>query len=453
MRILYIDIDSLRPDHLGCYGYNRPTSPCIDALARDGMCFDHYYASDSPCMPSRNALISGRFGINNGCITHDGPNSKLVVDQWTHGGPKPRNQLLPRRIRESGLSTVCFSNFAWRHCSGWFALGWEEFHSPSLDSGEEDASLVNQKVLNWLKAHPGRDDYFLYVNYWDVHRNYTIDPSWADRFHDHPYPKAWPDDDAIQRNLSNKGEYTGTNLFHDGGKSPSELMPDTVRNRKEFEQLVTGYDSTIAYVDHHIQELLNELDRQGVLDETAIIISADHGEALGEHGIYADHTNADESVHRLPLIIRWPGVTPANTRNDAMLYNVDLSATLCAMTHGDIPEHYDGRSFANQLRGDKDWDREYLVWSHGFYTLQRGIRTRENLLLKTYDNRGYPFEPLQLYDMRSDPNMTTNIAQTKPERVRRLQAYYQQWLDEQTAKPNAISDPMVNELIRRRGKT
>ena len=72
MRILYLDLDSLRPDHLGCYGYHRDTSPNIDRIAREGVTFTECYCSDSPCLPSRTALMSGRFGIHTGAVTHGG---------------------------------------------------------------------------------------------------------------------------------------------------------------------------------------------------------------------------------------------------------------------------------------------------------------------------------------------------------------------------------------------
>lgn len=72
MRILYLDLDSLRPDHLGCYGYHRNTSPNIDSIAKEGVTFTNYYCSDAPCLPSRSALMSGRFGIHNGIVGHGG---------------------------------------------------------------------------------------------------------------------------------------------------------------------------------------------------------------------------------------------------------------------------------------------------------------------------------------------------------------------------------------------
>lgn len=77
MRILYVDIDTLRPDHLGCYSYQRPTSPNIDALAAEGVRFTDYYCSDAPCLSSRVAMMTGRFGIHNGCVGHGGINAEL----------------------------------------------------------------------------------------------------------------------------------------------------------------------------------------------------------------------------------------------------------------------------------------------------------------------------------------------------------------------------------------
>ncbi|MBT6147809.1 MAG: sulfatase [Gemmatimonadetes bacterium] len=449
MRIIYFDIDSLRPDHLGCYGYDRPTSPNIDAVAAQGMCFDRCYASDSPCMPSRHALISGRFGINNGVVTHGGPFSKMHLEERVYGGPAPDNQLLQRRLREGGVDTISFSNFPYRHCANWFSFGWTEAHSPDLQSGSETAPTVNHAVLNWLRRNDDRDDYFLHLNYWDAHRTYRMDASWADRFDDMPVSQTWPDEAAIAGHQTNTGPFSAQRQFKDN-VSTLDLMPGAVRNRAEFEQMVTGYDASIAFVDHHVGLILAELESQGGLQDTAIIIGADHGDAFGEHGIYSDHTNADESIHRLPLIVKWPGVTPAGSRDGSMVYHLDMAPTLCELTGAEIPSRYDGRSLARHLQGTPDWDRDYLVWTHGLYTLQRGVRTRDHLLLKTWDDHGYPFAPTQLYDMNTDPYMSTDLSPQAPEVVDRLNTHYQTWLDEQSAGAWAIPDPLMGELERRR---
>lgn len=442
MRIVYFDIDSLRPDHLGCYGYARPASPAIDRIAAQGMRFDHYYCADSPCMPSRHGFITGRYGRNNGVVTHGGPASRPHMYEQLYGGPDERNQLLQRKLRQNGYETVCFSNFATRHCATWFSLGWTEFHSPNLKTGAESAGEVNEPVLRWIKQNGDRDRYFLYINYWDPHRVYHVPREWFDRMARHPLPLDWPDEAVIREQQSIKGWFTAAELFPHGRRSPTPNMPDAIRNRADLEHMVNGYDAEIAYADDQVQRVLDALDARGVLDDTVVIISADHGEAMGEHGIYGDHVCADECIHRVPLIVRWPGVTPPGSACGDYLYNVDLSATLIEMTGGEIPEFYDGRSFASGLRTGSCRLHEYLVWGHGLYTLQRAVRTPQHLMVRTYDDYGYAFDPVALYDMENDPYQTANLRDEHPGIVRTMDHYLTEWLHEQSVKPYAIPDPL-----------
>lgn len=442
MRIIYFDIDSLRPDHLGCYGYGRPTSPTIDAIASQGMRFDHYYCADSPCMPSRHGWITGRYGINNGVVTHGGPASRLHIAEQLYGGPDERNQLVQRKLRQNGMDTICFSNFATRHCATWFSLGWSEFHSPNLKTGSESAEEVNEKALRWIRQNGDRDNYFLYINYWDPHRVYHVDRLWFDRMKEHPMPVDWPDEAAIQGQQGIEGWFTAAHLFPRGGKSPTPNMPDAIRNRADFEHMVTGYDAEIAYTDHQIQRVMEALDAHGVLDDTAVIISADHGEAMGEHGVYGDHVCADECINRVPLIIKWPGVTPPGSVCGDYLYNVDFVATLIQLTGGEAPEFYDGRSFAEGLGAGNCRLHDYLVWGHGLYTLQRTVRTPQYLMTRTYDNYGYSFDPVELYDMNQDPYETQNLQDERPDKVQEMDHYLTEWLHAQSVKPYAIPDPL-----------
>lgn len=439
MRIIYFDIDSLRPDHLGCYGYDRPTSPTIDRIAAEGMRFDHYYCADSPCLPSRSGWMTGRYGINNGVVTHGGPASRLQIIEQLYGGPDERNQLVQRKLRQNGYDSICFSNFATRHCATWFGLGWSEFHSPNLKTGSESAEEVNEAVLRWVNKNADRDDYFLYINYWDPHRVYDVPRSWYDKMDAHPLPMDWPDEAAIQDQQSINGWFTAANLFPNNRPSPTPNMPDTIHNRDHLRHMVNGYDAEIAYTDYHVQQVLDAL---GDLDDTAIIISADHGEAMGEHGVYGDHVCADECINRVPLIIKWPGVTPKGSSCSDYLYNVDFSATLIEMTGGEVPEFYDGRSFAEGLRTGSCHLHDYLVWGHGLYTLQRAVRTPDHLLVRTYDDFGYSFDPVELYNMSNDPYQTHNIRDEEPNTLHAMDHYLTEWLHEQRVKPYALPDPM-----------
>ncbi|MFQ6040076.1 MAG: sulfatase [Candidatus Poribacteria bacterium] len=448
MRIIYFDIDCLRPDHLGCYGYKRPTSPTIDTIAKQGIRFEHYYCSSSPCLPSRTALFSGRFGRRNGVISNHGAGANFYIRTKRYVGPQPDNEMLTRHLRAHGYDTISFSNFADRHNALWFMYGWSEYHTPNLKGGAETAEEVNAPLLRWLKHNAAGENYFLHVNYWDVHRCYKMDASWADRFKTIPVEQTWPDEKVIQTHQSIQGPFTAQGQFKNG-VSPFPLMPGAVSRRKDFEQMINGYDAAIAYTDHHVKIVLDELEGQGVLDDAVIIISADHGDAFGEHGIYSDHVCADECIHRIPLIIRWPGVSAFNQKSDAFLYNVDLAPTLCHLLDIPIPSDWDGLSFKDNIQGKAGIDRDYLVWDHGLYTVQRAVRTKTHLMIRTYDNFGYPFEPLELYNMTEDPYQTQNMRDDDDDIVQQCSHFMAEWTQGQMMKSHCVPDPLA-EILRER---
>ena len=449
MRIILFDIDCLRPDHLGCYGYNRPTSPTIDSIAREGVCFDHYYCCSSPCLPSRMSFASGRFGINNGVISNHSAGAQFRIRTTHYWGPKSENEMLMRNLRRSGFDTFSFSNFADRHSAMWYMCGWTGFHTPNLKGGGETAEEVNEPLLPWLEANAVRDNYLLHVNYWDAHRCYKMDTSWAEPLEGYPVKQEWPDEETIQQHQSVTGAFTATGQFKDG-VSPFPLMPGAVKSRRDLEHMITGYDAAIRYVDHHISVIMEEFDRRNLLDDTAIIITADHGDAFGEHGIYSDHVCADECIHHIPLVIKWPGVTQPDRHCGDLLYNVDLSATLCDLLDAGQPEEWDGVTFAPVLRGDEGPGREFLVWDHGLYTVQRAVRTEHYLMVRTFDNYGYQFKPVELYDMIADPFQTIDLSDSHPEVVGECEGRLREWMEEQKSKGRADPDPVDLILAERR---
>jgi choline-sulfatase len=172
MRILLLDLDSTRPDHLGCYGYHRNTSPNIDRIAQEGMRFTNYYTSDAPCFPSRTALMTGRFGIHNGVVGHGGTAADV-----RHEGPTRlfkdllAKESLPAFLRTVGLRTALVSPFGERHSAWTFYAGFNEIHNTGK-SGMESAEEVTPTVLEWVNNNAAKDDWFLYVNYWDPHTPY-----------------------------------------------------------------------------------------------------------------------------------------------------------------------------------------------------------------------------------------------------------------------------------------
>src|SRR5690606_33167404 len=146
----------------------------------------------------------------------------------------------------------------------------------------------------------------------------------------------WPTQEAIDKHAEVYGSRTALDLHYAGGPRPSPVphnMPDQVRTRDDFVHLINGYDGAILYWDHQFGRLREAIERMGITDEVAIVVSADHGEAFGELGSYGEHALASEPVHRLPMIFFWPGLTDDMElrSNDALLYNIDYAPTLCEL--------------------------------------------------------------------------------------------------------------------------
>ena len=174
MRILYLDIDTLRADHLGCYGYHRPTTPNIDALARDGVRFTNVYASDVPCLPSRTALITGTFGIRNGVVNHGG----LAADLRPVGATRDFINWnawfsWAGALYNVGWHTASLSSFPFRHSATWWNSGFVEAMNLMRGMGGERADQVLPGALDWLDRRGRGDRWFLHVHLWDPHTPYT----------------------------------------------------------------------------------------------------------------------------------------------------------------------------------------------------------------------------------------------------------------------------------------
>ncbi|MBW3635108.1 MAG: sulfatase-like hydrolase/transferase [Armatimonadetes bacterium] len=443
MRVLYIDIDSLRPDHLGCYGYHRPLSPAIDAIAAQGARFSHCYASDTPCVPSRAACFSGRMGIQNGVVAHEHiPSaSQLRYGNAQRGGGAP---VWMHQLARNDVHTASFSSFANRHLMGWFHFGFREFHLDSLKNGDEDAPEVNAVFLPWLEHNANRDDWFVHLNFWDPHTYYTQPRQWFDFAAQFPAPD-WPDAETIERQQRDTGVRSASHIWTQAEEKVRARwpnMPAGLKNRADFEHLINGYDGAIAFLDSQLKLVFDALKQQGVWDETAIIISADHGEAFGELGQYMEHGSASPTVHHIPLIIKWPGVTQAGTVCDDLVLNIDLSCTVSDALSLGVPTGWNGRSLLPALRGEKmPQQRERIVLSHGLHTRQRTVFDGRYAFIRTYEPSYYEYQPRMLFDLHNDPHQTEDISLQHPEASREMETYLLNWEREQL-NSTGLPDPM-----------
>jgi arylsulfatase A-like enzyme len=214
--------------------------------------------------------------------------------------------------------------------------------------------------------------------------------------------------------------------------------------------LINGFDGTIMYWDTLFGELLATLDELGIADETAIIVSADHGESFGEHGSYGEHGHASEPVNRVPLVVYWPGVTddlPESARRcGSLLYNIDYAPTLCDMLGIRAASGWQGTSFADAIRGQQIPSREYLVLGQGAHTYQRAVRTRDHMYIRTYHPGAFRVEWEELFDVTNDPHLTRDLLKEQPELAAQMRTHLSEWWHTYAGRPGALPDPMQATL-------
>ena len=464
MRVLYIDCDSLRADHLGCYGYHRDTSPNIDALAAGGLQFTNCYVSDAPCLPSRTAFYTGRFGIHTGVINHGG----LNADPRRHGPSRgfhypSRFRSLLRVLADEGMHTAMISPFPPRH-DAWHVLeGVAEYYDTGR-SGHERADEVYPYAADWLADHATEDDWFLHVNFWDPHTEYNTPMAYGNPFADDPAPE-WLTEELIEAHYHSYGPHSAREPESIGpdwsGSWDLPRMPSEIASRADFKQWVDGYDVGVHYFDHYVGKLVDLLKAQGVFDDTLIVFTADHGENLGELNVYGDHQTADEYTHHVPLVVHGPDVRSGI--DDAFHYQLDLTPTIVELVGGEPPAGWDGQSFAETVTDGVESGREYLVLSQGAWACQRAVRWGRWLFARTYhDGFKAALDEYMLFDLEDDPHETTNLADERPDVVSEGLSRLQRWVDDRLLEaargenggnpesPGGTSDPMW-DVIREGG--
>ena len=449
MRILYLDIDTLRPDHLGCYGYHRNTSPNIDRIAGEGVRFTNFFCSDAPCLPSRTALMTGRFGIHSGVVGHGGTTADAPLE-----GPEREfhsrleRESLPGFLNTHGLKTVSISPFAERHGSWSFYAGFSEIHNTGL-MGIETADEITPTALEWINAHAKEDDWFLHVNYWDPHTPYRAPVDFGNPFKDDPLPD-WITEEILseQRKLVGPHKPGNVNGFSNKLDLLSRFLPEgTIKtpgeivDMKDLKQAFDGYDCGIRYADTHAGRLFDALEAQGVMDDLIIIISSDHGENMGELGIYAEHGTADHATMRIPMIVRWPGMTEGSVDN-GFHYNLDLAPTLADMLGLEPAPIWDGCSFAPAIREGKQCGRDFLVLSQCVHVCQRSIRFDKWLYMRTYHDGFNLFPDEMLFNIEADPHEQEDLAASNPQACKEAAYLLNQWHDNMMKTMSCPTDPL-----------
>lgn len=448
MRILYIDIDTLRPDHLGCYGYHRNTSPNIDMIAKEGTIFSECYASDVPCLPSRAAFFTGRFGIHSGIVGHGGTAADMRLTGIERGFSDAfKDQSWISTLRMSRIYPVSISPFAERHSAYWFCAGWKEMYNPGL-RGWETADNIFPYAEKWLRDNGKKESWFLHVNTWDPHTPYRTPLSYGNPFEDNP-PPSWITQDIINEDRKSYGWHSAKDLWGLGYRSEARFFKRQfprvgildIENLEDFRRWIDGYDVGIRYADEMVGKLVDILKELEIYDETLIIISSDHGESQGELNVYGDHATACHIVNRVPMIIKWPGKDWKN-KYDHLIYQVDVAATVIEELGQKVPNFWDGKSFYAEIEKGEKFGRDYLVLSQNALSCQRTVRFDNWTLIKTYHTGLKNYPEIMLFDYQNDFHMTKNLADEKPDIVSQGIKILDDWHKEMMNISSSDIDPM-----------
>ncbi len=411
-----IDIDTLRADHMSCYGYGRATTPCIDNIASQGVRFNNYYTPNAPCLPSRASLCSGLFGIHNGILGHGGTAADMRLEGRDRGfmDSLSSNNLF-NTIRKSGYHTVSISTFAQRHGAWWYNAGFNEQYNVGK-GGMESAEEVTPIALKWLEDNGAKDNWFMTYHIWDPHTPYRTPSDFGNPFENEPLCDDWIDEDIFKEHYNHIGPHGAReiNMWNSNTSPLYPKHPGELNNLRDVKNFIDQYDCGVRYADDNVALLIDRLKKLDVYDDTAIIITSDHGENLGELGIYGEHATADHPCCNIPMIIKWPGMKTDHV-DEGLRTNVDLLPTVAQLLEQPIHPSWDGKSYLDVLKGDACDGQESVILSQCAHVCQRSARFDDYLYIRTVHGGGHIFDDEMLFNIKDDPHQTKNLATELPE--------------------------------------
>jgi arylsulfatase A-like enzyme len=427
MNIIICVLDAARPDHFGCYGYPRPTTPNIDRLAQESLVFDQHYCQVPETGMSTLSLFESRYilpekkPLTASAYIEAFPSLVESFQQLGFGtmvfSVNPRLFVEPSLVRGfNNISGKTFKKSAMEH------EGMKIMQTKTAKEAEEASFYRPEYVLrdinNWLAIKP-EPPIFAYIHFVQPHIPYDAPKNLKDLFAGKQPPLYWSAPSALRL----AGE---KNL-----PSPSALVGSP-------EETVNLYDANLRWADDAVGKLEQALRKAGLFDNTLLIIMADHGETLGEHG-YNFHPDCpyEEALH-IPLIMRFPGKDAPRGRIKALTQTIDLLPTLFDIKGLPYPVTAKGRSFLPLMAGETARINEYSFSVAG----KDGrcevliVRDLQSTLLLREDGK-----TRALYDTVNDPHQTKNIIASEPDRAARLEEAFRQFALAQTDQPLYFIDP------------
>ena len=418
--IVLLGIDSLRRDHMSCYGYRRLTTPQLDRFAQESTLFEQTF---SPYIPTTSAYASMLTG-------QDLFTTQVVA--LRHKGPlRPEIPTLAEILRNQGYATTSvgftgnpsargFDKYL--DFPGWGS--WNEGRSPK-------AQNLNDVALPELdRLARQRDPFFLFLRHMDPHSPY-LPPA--------PFERMFYHGNEFDRRNRSMEPVMAFKPFRDFFAS---WMPPGVTDK---EYIIAQYDGAIAYMDAAIRSIFTALEARGLAEETIVVVNGDHGETLYDHDCYFDHHGLYEPTLIVPLILRYPGKLPAGTRISGYNQHKDLVPTLLELAGIATEElHFDGASLLPMVRGEVASHASEFYITECTWMRKHGWRTPNLKLIVALEPDFHFKAPVELYNLYEDPTESVNLAETYPEIVAELTRRMHAWIARREAE-SGLPNPIYNQ--------
>ncbi len=461
--ILFITADQLRFDSLGCTGHPLVQTPTIDQLAAEGTMFTRAYVQSPVCGPSRASLYTGRYVHSHRSRFNEvplGAGEKTIADYFnsygyrsalvgrTHFTPitetygfeyfayydglpaKDSYSQYPYYLKEMGYSEEDIKRRYWPR-----ELDEEAGEQPYPEDFREalypcriaeehsDTAYLTNEAIRFMRETTDRP-WMLHLSYWKPHLPFSVSE---------PYHSMY-DPEKVPMPKLNKDE-----LLH---KPPlqkifrEERRGNYVADEALLKKIRAVYYGMITQLDTHLGRLFNYMKQIGVLDNTLIVFTSDHGEYLGDHHMIEKELFYEQAIH-VPLVMRLPDLIPAQHQVSEFIELIDILPTLMDACQFNIPPAIEGQSFIPLLKGETveckkevyaEWDFQYYHCRH-----QLELKADECKAIMVRNERWkyvhYNHQPCELYDMLNDPDEFYNLAENRhyQEVVRELQLNILNW--------------------------
>ena len=417
--IILIVIDTLRADHLGCYGYERDTTPHLDRFAQDGLLFRNAISAASWTLPSIGSLLTSQYP----CVL--GVKRRPVA-------LNKKFPLLSEVLKQYDYKTCGIVSHVYLSARLGFAKGfdsYDESSSKKCDTGTTSPAVTYRAISFLREKH--KQPFFLFLHYFDPHYNYLLHKEFdyyptyrGDIRSNHPIVDLW----RRRNNMS----------------------------KKDIEYLVALHDSEIAFNDREIGKLLDELKKQGLYDDSIIIITADHGEEFMERGWIGHCITLYQELIHVPLIMKFPGCEPAVVDSPVAL--IDIMPTILGYMGLDTPANLEGQTLdvtaagnitggpifsetfnhlinRNKLADIDDPKRSDLI---AFRSMVLGQR---KLIYDQIKNSR------EIYDLSADPHELNNLSDQQNAEDRMMESLLSEWIKYVEAKQEADSAGDTTDLF------